>query len=268
MKKKLLLKLFIFFNHSEIKIRMIMYFLVLFSTFIYSTSFGSRQSLRKDNILIDFKLNNRKRNPEILKPEFINISTLYFKGNATSYTLSSVPEAAFLKLMFYGIDRYFLPDTTSRTGENEYIKSLGEDKFKGGRTARWYYAWVIFKHYPLHKKLFGGGFDYLEMFGKEFGETEYDYPHNPFISAFLYSGIIGGLLYILFMIMVFYYYIKYWRYHIFFLICFLVVFFFSFVSADTHFSIPVFAFFSFVPFLTKYIVDKESLQNSGNNTNE
>ena len=268
MKKKLLLKLFIFFNHSESKIRMIMYFLVLFSTFIYSTSFGSKQSLRKDNILIGYKLNNRKYNPEILKPEFNNISTLYFKGNTTSFTLSSMPEATFLKLMFSGMDRYLLPDTLSRAGENEYIKSLGEDKFKGGRTARWYYAWVIFKHYPLHKKLFGGGFDYLEMFGKEFGEAKYDYPHNPFISAFLYSGIIGGLLYILFMIMVFYYYLKYWKYHIFFFISFLVVFFFSFVSANTHLSVPVFAFFSFIPFLTRHLVEKEYLQKSINNTTE
>jgi len=47
-----------------------------------------------------------------------------------------------------------------------------------------------------HEILIGNAFDHIEKFGEKFGEAKYDYTHNPFISAFLYSGIIGGLTYI------------------------------------------------------------------------
>jgi len=266
MKKDLTFMLFKFFNHAKTEFLRIGLFLLLYSLSGYSGSISSRQFLRSDRSLLSTKLEKRKHNQLFSKTSISQSSTLKSDSCIYSYSLFSVSEASFFTLIFPGLNKFLIPDTISRAGEDKYIKSLSEDKFKGGRTARWYFAWVIFKHYSLHKKLFGGGFDYLEMFGKEFGEAEYDYPHNPFISAFLYSGIIGGLLYILFMIVVFYQYIKYLRYHIFFFICFLVVFFFSFVSANTHFSIPIFAFFSFVPFLTKYLVDKESLQNLKNQT--
>lgn len=155
-------------------------------------------------------------------------------------------------------------DTTKQQKSEEYLEKLEKDKLLGGRTAHWYYAWLIFQDYPWHKKLFGGGFDYLEMFGNKFKENKYDYPHNPFISAFLYSGIIGGGVYIWFMFMVFMYYIKYMKHHLFFFICFLVVFFFSFVSGNTHFSIPVFAILSIIPFFTRYIVEKEQKSDEQN----
>ena len=133
-----------------------------------------------------------------------------------------------------------------------------KNKLYSGRTNRWLYSMVVFKDsLSIPQKIFGGGFDYLEMFGKEFGEAGYDYPHNPFISAFLYSGIIGGIAYLWFMFLVFFYYIKFYKYHYFYFVCFLVVFYFSFFSGNTHFSIPIYAIFSIIPFLTKYLVEKE-----------
>lgn len=155
-------------------------------------------------------------------------------------------------------------DTISQQKSEEYLEKLERNQFLGGRTTHWYYAWLIFKDYPWHKKMFGGGFNYLEMFGKKFEENRYDYPHNPFISAFLYSGIIGGVVYLWFMVIVFIYYIRYLKHHLFFFICFLVVFFFSFVSGNTHFSVPVFAILSFIPFFTRYIVKKEQISDEQN----
>ena len=157
---------------------------------------------------------------------------------------------------------YLIEDTIKQLQIEKNINILEEDKLAGGRLARWYYGWVIFKDYPWYKKIVGGGFDYLEMFGRKFGAVKYDYPHNPFISAFLYSGIIGGLAYIWFIILVFWYYIKYWKHHLYFFICFLTIFFFSFVSADTHFSVPIFTIFSIIPFLTKYLVDRKIINGS------
>lgn len=129
------------------------------------------------------------------------------------------------------------------------------------RMDRWKYAISVYNDsLTLPQKIFGGGFDYIAFFGKKFSGGEIDYPHNPFLSAFLFSGIIGGLIYIWYIILVIYYYLKYYKRHKFFFFCFLIVFCFSFVSANTHFSVPVFAILAIIPFLTKYIVDTETQQ--------
>lgn len=159
--------------------------------------------------------------------------------------------------IFSGIEFPSSQDSISQYQNNKFLRELENNNFSGPRTSRWYYSWMLFNEYPIQKKIFGGGFDYHEKFGAKFGETKYDYPHNPFLSAFLYSGIIGGLTYIWYMFLVFYYYIKYYRYHIYFFICFLVTFYFSFFSANTHFSVPIYAILSIIPFLTKYIVENE-----------
>ena len=152
-------------------------------------------------------------------------------------------------------------DSINQTKSNNQLKNdlyVFDNKLFMERTNRWKYSWIVFDDsLSINQKLFGGGFDYLEMFGAKFGEGKYDYPHNPFLSAFLYSGIIGGIAYIWFMFLVFYYYIKYYRYHIYFFICFLVAFYFSFFSANTHFSVPIYAILCIIPFLTKYIVENE-----------
>lgn len=133
--------------------------------------------------------------------------------------------------------------------------------FYSSRINRWKYSFELFMNdYTLKQKISGKGFDYLKLFGKKFGEGEYDYPHNPFLDTFLFSGIIGGLIYIWYMIMVIYYYVKYYKKHKFFFYCFSIVFIFSLVSANTHFSIPIFAILSIIPFLTKCIVEKENME--------
>ena len=194
--------------------------------------------------------------------ECINISSnkLYHKEYVSKYYCSSVFNMTFNKNLYHNFKISIYPDTLKQSTTDEYIKYLGDDKFNGTRLSRWYYGWIIFKEYPWYKKIFGGGFDYLELFGKKFKDSEYDYPHNPFISAFLFSGIVGGLVYIWFMFLVFYYYIKYYKHHVYFFICFLVVFFFSFFSANTHFSIPIFAILSIIPFHTRYLVEKSRFQ--------
>ncbi len=126
------------------------------------------------------------------------------------------------------------------------------------RTERWKYGYYIFmQEYSFVQKVFGKGFEYMNKFGRKFRETDLDYPHNPFIDAFLYSGIAGGIIYLWFMFLVFLNYKRFLRHHLYFFLCFIVVFLFSFVSANTHFSIPVFTFLSMVPFMTKYFVDRE-----------
>jgi hypothetical protein len=169
-----------------------------------------------------------------------------------------------------------LVDIDSKDSEPRYVDELKaddvkmQDKISKGpvatnlqpgfyrsRTDRWKYSIELFMSNTLKQKIFGGGFDYLELFGKKFMEGKYDYPHNPFLDAFLYSGIIGGLIYIWYIIMVIYYYFKYYMKHQFFFYCFLIAFIFTFVSGATQFSVPVFSILCIIPFLNKYIIENE-----------
>jgi hypothetical protein len=127
------------------------------------------------------------------------------------------------------------------------------------RIGRYNYAWNLFVNFSILKKIFGNGFNYLEEYGLKFhgNPQRLDYPHNPIISSFLYSGIIGGLFYIYFLIMVFWNYWKYRKHHMVFFIMYLVTFFFMMFSGNSHFSVPIFTFLSLIPFLTKYYIDRE-----------
>jgi hypothetical protein len=202
---------------------------------------------------MDMDLKNRSQEQAVRKTSLTggNISSIITKKY--NYSEASVADLAFMKVVFSKFNIYFSPDTLTRLRDDNYIKHLSEDKFKGGRTARWYFAWSVFKDYPWYKKIFGGGFDYLEMFGKKFGEAKYDWPHNPMISAFLYSGILGGFVFLWFLMMVIVNYLLYLRMHFFFFICFIVTFFFVFFSDTSLFNTPLFTFLCIVPFFTKYL---------------
>jgi hypothetical protein len=136
-----------------------------------------------------------------------------------------------------------------------------KSEFYTSRTTRWIYSFQIFKDsLNSGQKIYGGGFDYISFFVNKFRDGDYDYPHNPFLSAFLYSGLIGGLIYIYYLLIVIIYFLKNFRHNKFYFFCFLIVFLFSFVSGNTHFSIPVFAIFCIFPFLNQSIFGEDTMQ--------
>lgn len=60
------------------------------------------------------------------------------------------------------------------------------------RTDRWDYAFDLMAERNISQMALGAGFDYLPKYAQVFApEIEEDYPHNPFISAMLYSGLLG-----------------------------------------------------------------------------
>jgi len=70
-----------------------------------------------------------------------------------------------------------------------------------GRSDRWVFASHLLENASPMQLLFGQGFDYLHIYAVEFpGDTPEDYPHNPIISASLFSGIVGGSLVFAFLI--------------------------------------------------------------------
>ncbi len=120
------------------------------------------------------------------------------------------------------------------------------------RTDRWRYALELWQtRYDTKQKIFGQGFKYLEWYGEKFWNNpdRHDFPHNPIISSFLYSGIIGGVVYIIFLIMSLWLYWKRRKELSIFFIMYLCCMFFSMFSGSSHFSFPLFAFLSFLPFV-------------------
>jgi hypothetical protein len=126
------------------------------------------------------------------------------------------------------------------------------------RTSRWLYAAELWNtRYKWPNKLFGHGFDYLGWYGQKFNYNSPDWPHNPFISVLLYSGIIGLLIYIWFLTRVVLLYLKYRKQYGVAFIGFLITFFFSFFSGSSPFDPPVMGFFIMLPFYINYVHKRE-----------
>lgn len=120
------------------------------------------------------------------------------------------------------------------------------------RLERWLYAKHLFiNEYSVTQKLFGNGFKYMNKFANQFlgNPKSTDYPHNVAISAFLYSGLLGGLAYIVFLVYVFYYYFKLRRKYAVLAIMTFLTFIFAMSSGNSHFGVPLFAVLSFLPFV-------------------
>lgn len=149
--------------------------------------------------------------------------------------------------------------------QNSIVHSLlniplidGKSKLASPRIKRWLFAWQIFKDYTIVQKFIGNGFEYLDLYNKKFypNKDKVDYPHNPVISAFLYSGIIGGLVYVWFLTLTLVYYYRYRKEIGLIFILYLVTGFFVFFSGNSHFSVPAFSMLSVVPFIFRYYKKK------------
>lgn len=131
--------------------------------------------------------------------------------------------------------------------------SFDENKMINSRAILWKFAFTYFNDFTLKEKIFGKGFEYLKVYQYIFDEkndktaSNY-YPHNPIISSLLYSGIIGALIYVLFLVQVFYRYLKLRKKIALFGILYLLAFSFTFFSGNSHFSVPAFLILSLIPY--------------------
>lgn len=136
----------------------------------------------------------------------------------------------------------------------------GQNSFSGPRIDHWKYAWYLYKNeYSLIQKLIGGGFDYTTKFTETFSveKPEYDYPHNPFFSVLLYSGLIGFALYLLLLYRVIEIYWTYRKDYILLFVFWSITFFFSFFSSNNPFDPVIMGFFMVLPFIIHYIHQKD-----------
>ncbi len=158
--------------------------------------------------------------------------------------------------------RFISEDTTYYGYKQKLFVDTISNQLIRGRLARWEFAFQIFtKEYNWKQKVFGGGFNYLNWFGYFFMKDKKvsDYPHNPFLSVLLYSGVIGLLIYLIFIFKAFYYYIRYFKEYYLISIFFLITFFFSFFSAGSPFDPPIMGFFVILPFFLHQIIKNEKI---------
>jgi hypothetical protein len=144
------------------------------------------------------------------------------------------------------------------SGSSDFYQKYNGNNFAGPRLDHWRYAYYLFRKYNLKQRILGGGFNYMNQFGKEFnGDYEkISWPHNPLISILLYSGFVGFALYfwLLFRTLQIYwlYRKEYWP----LLMCFLISFFFSFFSANNPFDPTITGFFVIFPFFIHSVYKK------------
>jgi len=156
----------------------------------------------------------------------------------------------------------FVSDDTTYYQFNTKLRiSYSQDKFGDDRINRWKFALEIWsKEYNWAEKIFGGGFDFLNWYGKVFlnDKTKSDYPHNPFLHILLYSGIVGVILYCILLTRVVQLYWKYRKDYPLFGIFFLITYYFTFFSGGNPFDPPVMGFFMLLPFLIEAVHKKEN----------
>lgn len=134
----------------------------------------------------------------------------------------------------------------------KYQTNLKLINFAEDRKARLIYAIELFNDYSLVNKLFGKGFDYLRFFKQRY--NKFDYPHNPFVSPFLYSGLLGGILNLVFILLIVLYYIRHIKTSLMSIVFFTTLFFCLF-SGNTIFSIPILLVLIVYPFMKNNFVD-------------
>ena len=119
---------------------------------------------------------------------------------------------------------------------------------------KWEYAIELYKKESIINKFFGSGFDYLEKFGEKFNNDKKQlvYPHNPILSALLYSGIIGAVFAFLFLLLSVYYGIIYFKKNPLYSLMLFTSLLFVFFSGNSLFSVPIFLFLFSLSFLIRY----------------
>ncbi len=149
--------------------------------------------------------------------------------------------------------------------DDGFVPTMTDDHFAGPRIDRWRYALYIYANeYSTSQKLFGGGFDYTKKFARKFlfnePSRDYDYPHNPFLSALLYSGLLGFVIYLWFYVRAVYLYYKHRRQYWIFGVAFLITFFYSFFSSNLPFEPGIFGVLSALPYIIGFVEGKNEIE--------
>jgi lipopolysaccharide/colanic/teichoic acid biosynthesis glycosyltransferase len=188
-------------------------------------------------------LRKRKQNLYVLALNLLPLTALLFVVGFFSTTYYSKNNDDFQKLTV----NYFGEEIAHQlSADGDVSSAFPIDK--------WEYAIDYFQQKPWLMRIFGGGFDYLPVFGKEFnGNAQiHDYPHNPVLSSLLYSGIVGAVFAVFFLMVALYYSLIYFSRHPLFSMMLLVCSMFVLFSGNSLFSVPIFLFLFSLAFLVRH----------------
>ena len=163
-------------------------------------------------------------------------------------------------------NKFISEDTIFYAYKSDLAVDAAWNKYGDERIVRWLFGIQIFsKEFNWQQRIFGGGFNFLNWYGYYFmkDKTSSDWPHNPFLSILLYSGILGFLIYCYFIYKVFYYYLKYIKEYPILFIFFLITFYFTFFSGGSPLDPPIMGFFVILPFFihSVHMKDNHELNN-------
>jgi len=200
----------------------------------------------------------------------------YYQEASVFHFMSLLPQSLIISSKFYSNSigkkgkNIFMEDTTYYGYSADINFSHDPKNAIHSRTDRWRFAWKLYtKEYNLKHKIIGHGFDYLNWYGYYFynDETRSDWPHNPFLSVLLYSGVIGLSLYILLLYKVISIYLRYVKEYYILFVFWGIAFFFSFFSANNPLNPPIMGFFMMLPFFIDYIHKKDNSNKSADQLN-
>ena len=221
---------------------------------------NNAQKIGDTSSLVGFRQENFFMNRnfhQLSKIDRANILSFPFLGSAGFCKIA--PHTDHIRSLIAKI----VSEDTAYQGYNAIVGVSGDrGKFGDDRVSRWKFALEIYsKEYNFTKKIFGGGFNFLNWYGYHFlnDRTKTDYPHNPFLHILLYSGIIGLFIYLLFLYQVFYYYIKFCREFPLLFVFFILTFYFTLFSGGSPFDPPIMGFFIILPLVINIIYTREKL---------
>jgi hypothetical protein len=194
--------------------------------------FWSFRAESYNKILHDFQ---KKKVNSLNKPWIAILFSLVFFVGLTKLDISSLIESS-----------SEITSVFERLLTLEDISSQENDT----RSNRWEYAFEYYSELPIHSKLFGAGFDYLKMFGYKFDVGASDYPHNVWISALLYGGLLGFVTTLGLTVYVLNYFYR--RKSIFkeILVWYILFLLLNFTSSNSIYSSRVFVVLLLFPFLS------------------
>lgn len=124
----------------------------------------------------------------------------------------------------------------------ETLQTDNDNAGYSGRTDRWKYAFELMSEYNLAEISFGTGFGYLPVYAEIFApDIEEDYPHNPIISALLFSGVVGTVFLIALLVWSLYMTITNRKViGFYFASIYVISWFYIFISSNSIFSVKLF----------------------------
>ena len=147
-----------------------------------------------------------------------------------------------------------LPTVILEIDETKEVISL-----TSSRQELWHLGKKIYHEYTIPQKIFGRGFTFLYVSQKETGHCFY--PHYLFLSILLFSGIIGLVLYVTFLVCISLIYLFYFKDLGVLFLLFLLNFTFGFFSFTDFFGATFYAILLILPLLYAYLHGYKELFN-------